>query len=123
MPGRLLPLALALACLAPTGCDTPPSAEDPTPKPPRDWIDYGGDRGGQRYTTLADITPENVDRLEVAWTHHSGDVSDGRSLPSTSAYELTPILVDGTLYAQRLNHSTTSPSSRSARACRTRRQR
>ncbi len=65
-----------------------------------DWPSYGGDPGGQRYSTLREITPRNVSRLEVAWTHHSGDVADG-SAPyhTTSAYELTPILADGTLYA------------------------
>jgi quinoprotein glucose dehydrogenase len=66
----------------------------------QEWIDYGGDRGGLRYSPLADVTPANVDRLEPVWTWHSGDVADGRSgVAATTAYELTPILVEGTLYA------------------------
>ena len=35
----------------------------------------------------------------MAWTHHTGDLSDGKgAVRSTSAFEATPILVDGTLY-------------------------
>jgi quinoprotein glucose dehydrogenase len=63
-----------------------------------EWTAYGGGKG-LRYSPLADITRENLDRLEVAWVHHSGDVSDGKGVsPSTTAYEVTPLLVDGTLY-------------------------
>ena len=45
--------------------------------PVADWPDYGGDAGGLRYSPLTQITRENVGELEVAWEHHSGDVSDG----------------------------------------------
>ena len=55
--------------------------------------------GGRRYSPLEEITPANVERLEVAWTYRTGDVSDGRGdVPSTSAFQATPILADGTLY-------------------------
>jgi quinoprotein glucose dehydrogenase len=95
---RLL-LAAALWAALP-GCD---AGADPAAgsaeRTRHEWIDYGGDRGGLRYAPLADIGPANVARLEIAWVHHSGDVSDGRSgVPSTSAYEVTPILVDGSLF-------------------------
>ena len=66
--------------------------------PAAEWIDYGGDRGGMRYSPLADVTPANVASLEVAWIHHSGDVADERIPDGETAYELTPLLVDGTLY-------------------------
>ncbi len=62
------------------------------------WPSYGGDAGGQRFTPLDEITRENLARLRVAWTYRTGDVSDGRgAIPSTTAFENTPILVDGTL--------------------------
>jgi quinoprotein glucose dehydrogenase len=66
--------------------------------PAADWPAYGGDPGGQRFTPLAEITRENVARLRVAWTYRTGDVSDGKgAVPSTTAFENTPLLVDGTL--------------------------
>ena len=45
------------------------------------------------------LTPENINELEVAWTYHTGDVSDGSGeIPTKTAFEATPILVDSTLY-------------------------
>jgi quinoprotein glucose dehydrogenase len=32
------------------------------------WPAYGGDAGGTRYSSLTQITPANVGRLQVAWT-------------------------------------------------------
>ncbi len=64
----------------------------PSPEAPvAEWVDYGGDPGGLRYSILADITPENVDRLEIAWVHHSGDSSDGKGeARSTTSYKVAP---------------------------------
>ncbi len=63
------------------------------------WPHWGGDAGGMRYSELDQITPENVDDLEVLWTWNHGDVSDGSApFKTTSAFQLTPLLVDGTLY-------------------------
>src|SRR6476661_2805097 len=38
-----------------------------------DWPVVGGDRGSSRYSQLNQINRTNVDRLEVAWTYHTGD--------------------------------------------------
>jgi len=66
---------------------------------PQGWPHFGGDAGGQRYSPLTQISAANVDQLEIAWVHHSGDLSDGSGdTPSRSSYELTPIYVDQTLY-------------------------
>lgn len=63
------------------------------------WLDYGNDRGGTRYSPLEQVNRENVKGLTIAWTYHTGDVSDGKGdIPSTSAFESTPILIDGLLY-------------------------
>jgi len=63
------------------------------------WAHYGGDAGGQRYVDLGTITPANVDRLEIAWTWHSGELDEGKGLPGAErAFEATPILVEGSLY-------------------------
>lgn len=66
--------------------------------PAADWPSYGGDPGGQRYSALDQINRQNVSQLEVAWTYHTGDVSDGTRTKRKSAFENTPIVVDGTMY-------------------------
>ena len=74
------------------------------PAPAQDWPSYGNDPGGMRYSLLEQINKENVGKLEVAWVHDSGDLSDGTSLPTRSAFETTPLLVDGVLYVVTVFH-------------------
>jgi quinoprotein glucose dehydrogenase len=63
-----------------------------------EWPSYGNDPGGMRYSSLAQINKQNVAKLEVAWTFHTGDISDGKDQRRRSGFENTPILVNGTLY-------------------------
>ena len=63
-----------------------------------DWPTYGNDPGGMRYSPLSEINRENVSKLKVAWTFHTGDVSDGSHDRRRSGFETTPIVVEGTLY-------------------------
>jgi len=63
-----------------------------------EWSSYGGDPGGTRYSGLNQINRTNVVNLKIAWVYHTGDVSDGTRYPRKSAFECTPIFVDGTLY-------------------------
>ena len=35
-----------------------------------DWPTYGHDKGGMRFSPLAQITPDNVSTLKPAWTYH-----------------------------------------------------
>ena len=39
-----------------------------------DWRYYGRTANGDRFSPLAQITPDNVSKLKVAWTFHSGDL-------------------------------------------------
>jgi quinoprotein glucose dehydrogenase len=55
-----------------------------------DWPTYGNDPGGQRYSPLDEINKQNVAHLKVAWTYHTGDVSDGSDGRRWSAFENTP---------------------------------
>ena len=32
-----------------------------------EWLYYGGDQGGTKYSSLTDIRPDNVHRLQMAW--------------------------------------------------------
>lgn len=63
-----------------------------------EWPYYGHDSGGMRYSSLTQINRENVSKLKVAWTFHTGDISDGSHDRKRSGFETTPLLVDGTLY-------------------------
>ena len=62
------------------------------------WSAYGHDPGGTRYSPLKQITRENVARLKVAWTYHTGALQPETLSNEKAAFEATPILVDGTLY-------------------------
>jgi quinoprotein glucose dehydrogenase len=62
-----------------------------------DWPAYGNDAGGMRYSPLRQIDATNVARLKVAWTLHTGDVSDGSRGGRRSGFETTPIFVGGTV--------------------------
>jgi quinoprotein glucose dehydrogenase len=63
-----------------------------------EWSSYGRDAGGTRYSPLTDLTPDNVARLQVAWSFHTGDISDGSGNIRRSGFETTPLLIDGRLY-------------------------
>jgi quinoprotein glucose dehydrogenase len=79
------------------GCGAPPTIAPGGPL--ADWPAYGGDAGGMRWSPLEQVTPANVAALEIAWIHRSGDVLDGTRSLGKSSLQVTPILVDGTLYA------------------------
>lgn len=63
-----------------------------------DWPCYGHDTGGMRFSPLAQIERANVARLRVAWTFHTGDISDGKGQRKRSGFETTPIVVDGRMF-------------------------
>ena len=64
----------------------------------QEWPHYGGDLAARKYSALDQINRDNVGRLKVAWTYHTGDISDGSQFPVRSAFECTPLVVDGVLY-------------------------
>src|SRR5262249_50719066 len=55
-----------------------------------DWQCYGGDPGGSRFSPLTQINTTNVQQLKVAWTYHTGDISDGTKHRRKTAFEATP---------------------------------
>lgn len=62
-----------------------------------DWIAYGRTQYGQRFSPIDQITPENVTRLEAAWSYQTGDLKQpGDSGEFT--YQATPIKIGNTLY-------------------------
>ena len=65
--------------------------------PKEDWLSYGRSKLGQRYSPLEQITPENVDQLELAWEYQTGDRKGPNDVVETT-YEATPLKAGNTLY-------------------------
>jgi quinoprotein glucose dehydrogenase len=63
-----------------------------------EWPVYGHDPFGTRYSPLTEITRNNVQRLEVAWTYHTGETDSAFATRAPTSFEATPIVVDGVLY-------------------------
>jgi quinoprotein glucose dehydrogenase len=95
---------MALVCLACLLAGSPAPASDAR------WASYGASPGGGHYSPLTLIDPANVDQLELAWEHRSGDFRAARKgrdgavlgdpngpLPQSSL-QVTPIVVDDTLF-------------------------
>jgi quinoprotein glucose dehydrogenase len=61
-----------------------------------DWPAYGGDAASTRYSALAEINAENVEKLQVAWTYRVGPTPLGKGPPT--GLEVTPLKIDDTLY-------------------------
>src|SRR5271167_4452374 len=87
-----------LSALISLGCLLTAAAAAAAAVPDTGWPQYGGDEGGTRYSPLAEITPSNVGELRVAWTFRTGELGQGVKDWKRSAFEVTPILYDGTLY-------------------------
>ena len=67
----------------------------------QEWRSYGNDPGGARFSPLKEITHTNVTRLKRAWTYHTGEWGRGTDYAPpqvASAFECTPLVVDGVLY-------------------------
>jgi quinoprotein glucose dehydrogenase len=59
------------------------------------WPAYGGDHGANRYSSAAQITPDNVASLQIAWDFRA-NVSN-QPWPERTAFEVTPILTEDAL--------------------------
>lgn len=71
-----------------------------------EWRHYGADPGHSKFSPLAQINADNVQRLQVAWTWESVDsdiranneIIRQRGSFRSYAYEVTPLMVGGVLY-------------------------
>ncbi len=59
----------------------------------QNWSSYLGDKNSSQYSTLDQITPENVASLEVAWTWSAGDATGSTQI------QCNPLVIDGVIYA------------------------
>jgi quinoprotein glucose dehydrogenase len=63
-----------------------------------DWAHYGGAPGGGQYSPLTQITPDNIGRLRVAWSFHTGEKGQGLPDPDRVRFEANPLVIDGRMY-------------------------
>ena len=106
-PSHTLALLLALASAAgiwgmfevhPLVASTPAALKAaPSTDQPTHWEHYGNTPGASRFVALSQLTPANVDHLQVAWTFRTGDTPIS---PSGNGAEdqQTPLQIDDTLY-------------------------
>ncbi|MBK1615167.1 membrane-bound PQQ-dependent dehydrogenase, glucose/quinate/shikimate family [Rubrivivax gelatinosus] len=79
---------------------TPPALGRPPQDhsvPDGEWHAWGGTNAGRRYSPLAQLTPENVERLQVAWQYRTGDVRGRPGEPVETTYEVTPLKIGNRL--------------------------
>lgn len=62
---------------------------------PKNWLTYSGNYNGNRYSTLTQITPDNVKNLELQW------VLQVQQRGNSDKWEASPLVVDGVLYTVR----------------------
>ena len=75
---------------APIVRETPPGAG-------LGWNHYGGDAGGARFSSVKEITAENVNQLEIAWSFQTGTLKNREDIAFRTAFQATPILVEDAL--------------------------
>src|SRR6185436_1101048 len=75
--------------------DSPVQAQgaEPVAEGAADWRYYGRDPGGARYAPVDQINRDNVEKLKVAWTFHTGEKPNRGSQDQN-----TPLQVGDTLY-------------------------
>lgn len=66
--------------------------------PDGEWHAYGRTNMGQRYSPLAQITPENVTQLRLAWHYKTGDVRGQPGDPEETTFQVTPLKIGDYLY-------------------------
>src|SRR4051812_17275549 len=82
----LLSLAVATAAMAQLKTNLSYERIVNSANDPGNWLTYGGNYAGQRYSTLTEITPANVAGLKAVWMYQQGE---------TVGWEVTPLVVDG----------------------------
>ncbi len=56
---------------------------------PQSWLQYGGDYSNLRHSPIAELAPENVDQLRLAWSFPTG---------TQGQFAVSPVVYDGIMY-------------------------
>jgi len=89
---KLIYASLLAASLMTAVCSAqkPPHAAPPAkPGLREDWPTYNGDYTGRRYSSLTQVTPENVHALRAQWVFHSRNAG---------VLQVTPVVVAGVMF-------------------------
>lgn len=62
-----------------------------------DWVSYGYDSGGGRFSPLTQITPANVSQLQIAWTYHMNPIPS-QKLARVPFATTSPLVVEGRMF-------------------------
>ena len=83
IPGVISPVAAQSAEAAATG-----------------WLSYGGDKASSKYSPIDQVSGDNFNRLQVAWTWRSAEEEITRAKPDLKSWvwESTPLMINGILY-------------------------
>jgi len=57
------------------------------------WQHHAGDSGGTKFSDLSQITADNVDQLDIAWTYDTGETVEHGEPGGKTSFEPTPILL------------------------------
>ncbi len=86
--GRIRISLLLLSFLVVSACKEE-SKKTSTESPYTNWSSYLGDSGRSHFSTLSQITPENVNKLQVVWSYEAADWGQ---------MQMNPIIADSLLY-------------------------
>lgn len=98
---KIINIVLAFVVLVLTGCkNDKPGNELTSMETGKDYPVYGGNKAGNRYSPLTQITKDNVQNLELAWSYFANNEPDstGKRSSGTGEIQCQPIVVNGILY-------------------------
>jgi len=97
---RAVILVASAVLLGLSGCTAKDAGRALSPQPSDEWPAYSQSAHATRFSSLEQITPANVQQLEVAWIFHTGELEHvrGSRLAEEITFECTPLVVDEVLY-------------------------
>ena len=77
---------------------TETASVNPAPDEPaqKNWQHWGNTTAGNRFVALDQINKDNIDKLKVAWTFHTGDIPESKG--SGAEDQNTPLQIGDTVY-------------------------
>jgi quinoprotein glucose dehydrogenase len=83
--------SVSLACCLALACAAPPAG------PAQEWPFYGADQAGSKYSPLADISRDNVDRLKLAWEWKTNEAPIAEHGTRPGQFQTTPLMIGNVL--------------------------